>query len=78
MPTTTTSGVSVHPLGSAEERAAAIALYRRVFLLADDEPAVNVRLLVTLPLNGGSVLGAFTDVRTGPDPAVYRLARSAR
>ncbi|HEY3682473.1 MAG TPA: GNAT family N-acetyltransferase [Streptosporangiaceae bacterium] len=44
--------------GAAEMRNA-VALYREVFRLGSDDPAVSPRLLISLAHNGGSVIGAF-------------------
>ncbi|MQA94775.1 MAG: hypothetical protein GEV11_09030 [Streptosporangiales bacterium] len=51
----------VRPLDTPEEMRAAVALYREVFELSPTDPVVSPRLLATLRMNGGSVIGAFAD-----------------
>ncbi len=48
----------VGPLTSAEQMRGAAELYRRVFRYQDITHSVNPRLLTSLSLNGGSVVGA--------------------
>lgn len=51
--------VHVRALTGAAEMHDAVRLYREVFRLGSDDPAVSPRLLVSLAHNGGSVIGAF-------------------
>ncbi len=51
--------VEVRELAGPAEMRAGVALYREVFQLASDDPAVSPRLLTALQHNGGAVLGAF-------------------
>lgn len=53
--------IVVRPLDTPEEMRAAVALYREVFELSPTDPVVSPRLLATLRMNGGSVIGAFAD-----------------
>lgn len=53
-----TRATVVGPLTTAEDMRQAAELYRRVFGYADATHSVNPRLLSSLALNGGSVVGA--------------------
>lgn len=51
--------IIARPLRTLLEREEAVRLYRRVFGLAADDPAMTPKLLTALQRNGGSALGAF-------------------
>ena len=53
------AAITARPLRSLREREEAVRLYRRVFGLAADDPAMTPKLLTALQRNGGSALGAF-------------------
>jgi predicted GNAT superfamily acetyltransferase len=51
--------VDVRQLDTPEQMRAGVQLYRAVFSLGSEDPAVNTRLLTALRHNGGVVLGAW-------------------
>ena len=53
------AGIVARPLRDWAERDAAVRLYRAVFALPAEDPAVSPRLLAGLQRNGGSAVGAF-------------------
>ncbi|GAA4992540.1 hypothetical protein [Actinopolymorpha pittospori] len=53
------AAIIARPLRSLREREEAVRLYRQVFGLAADDPAMTPKLLTALQRNGGSALGAF-------------------
>lgn len=55
--------VTVRPMESPAEFRATVDLYREVFGLSPTDPAIGPRMLAALQLNGGSVIGAFSDSR---------------
>jgi predicted GNAT superfamily acetyltransferase len=81
----------VRELTTPGEMAAACGLYRRVFRYAGKDDGINPRLLTSLHLHGGAVVGAVTDhgdvlalafgfgaVETDPaDPHVYHFSQAA-
>ena len=82
------ASVTVVPLDQPEQMRAAIDLYRSVFELDQTDPAVSPRLLASLRLNGGSVMGAYDGPRLvgfaygfiGKDPSsgeIYHYSQTA-
>lgn len=82
------ASVTVVPLDQPEQLRTAIDLYRSVFELERTDPAVSPRLLASLRLNGGSVMGAYDGERLvgfaygfiGKDPAsseIYHYSQTA-
>lgn len=89
--TRTSPSYEVRQLTTPEEMAAACGLYRRVFRYAGKDDGINPRLLTSLHLHGGAVVGAvggsgdvlalafgFVAVETDPaDPHVYHFSQAA-
>jgi predicted GNAT superfamily acetyltransferase len=52
---------TTRPLATADERLAAVRLYREVFGLTETDPTITPKLLCALQRHGGSAVGAFDD-----------------